>query len=81
MLKSLQNSQYKLCTLLIKYSHDSYELHVCAFKHSKNVWHTSEFVKITVGNKDDNRTQEYKSNERAKETFAVYVHSKDGSST
>ena len=81
MLKSLQNSLYKFCNLHIKHSHNSYELHAYTFKHSKNVWHTSEFVKTTVGNTDDNRTQEYKSNKRAQETFAVYVYSKDRTAT
>jgi hypothetical protein len=45
------------------------------------VWHTSEFVKITVSNTDDNRTQEYESNKRAKEKFAIYVYSEDRSAT
>jgi hypothetical protein len=81
MVKSLQNSIYKFCNLHIKHSNNGYELHVFTFKHGKNVWHTSEFVKIKVGNIDDNRTREYKSNKRAKEKFSVYVYSKDRSAT
>jgi len=80
MLKSLRKGLYKFCNLHIKQSHNSYELHIQTFKHGKNVWHTSELVKITVDN-TDNKTQEYKSNKRGKETFAVYVYSKGRSAT
>jgi hypothetical protein len=66
MLTSLPKDLYKFRNLHIKKSHN-------AFKYSKYQWHTSEFVKIMVGNTDDNRTQEHKSNKTAIKTFGLRI--------